>query len=50
MLGIWEYFWDIVDWSVFRDTTNICRATALMAQQVNHTGVAAPLTLKIGEF
>ena len=47
MLGIWEYFWDLVDWAGAAPA-NICRVTAMVSSVTTRTAAASPLTIKTG--
>jgi hypothetical protein len=40
MLGIWEYFWDLVDWAGAAPT-NICRVTATVNELVLSPGTVS---------
>ena len=47
MLGIWEYFWDLVDWG--GGVRNICRVTGLMGQTVSMTGLTGSVREETGQ-
>lgn len=49
MLGIWEYFWDILDWTGVSGVKNICRVTGLMGQSVSQLGTMGSTQNKTGE-
>ena len=60
MLGIWEYFWNVLDWTGVPDTKNILNLQAQVSGIENitgtvlnthtNTGLMTPTTLKIGNI
>jgi len=47
MLGIWEYFWDLIDWG--GGVRNVCRVTGLMGQTVVMSGIDGAVQEETGQ-
>ncbi len=51
MLGIWEYFWNIIDWVVpVTSPINLCQVTATVSSINDKTASTAQLTNMTGRM
>lgn len=45
MLGIWEYFWNLLDWTApVVSPVNLCQVTATVSSVLMSTAITAQLT------
>ncbi len=51
MLGIWEYFWNLLDWTApIVSPINLCQVTATVTSINNQTANTAQLTTMTGRM
>ena len=50
MLGIWEYFWNLIDWTApVVSPKNLCQVTATVGQLKTTTATTSQLIKQTGE-